>query len=188
MQFGYSEKTQKLRERVTAFMEQNVYPAEPVFADEVRANRAKGNPWQPTKVMEQLKEKARAQGLWNLFLSSSPRGAGLTQLEYAPLCEQMGRTLWASEVFNCSAPDSGNMELLERYGSEEQKRRWLEPLLAGEIRSCFAMTEPGVASSDATNLEATIRRDGDGYVVDGRKWWKLEEPGDVRVVREEEGS
>ncbi len=176
MQFGYSDKTQKLRERVTAFMEQNVYPAETVFAEEVRANRAKGDPWQPTKVMERLKEKARAQGLWNLFLPASDRGAGLTNLEYAPLCEIMGRSEIGPEAFNCNAPDTGNMEVLERYGTPEHKKQWLEPLLAGKIRSAFAMTEPDVASSDATNIQARIERDGGDYVINGRKWWTTGAP------------
>ncbi|QJR09087.1 Acryloyl-CoA reductase (NADH) [Usitatibacter rugosus] len=176
MQFGYSDKTQKLRERVTAFMDQNVYPAEHAFADEVRANRAQGNPWQPTRVMEQLKEKARAQGLWNLFLPASEKGAGLTNLEYAPLCEIMGRSEIGPESFNCNAPDTGNMEVLERYGTPEHKRQWLEPLLAGKIRSAFAMTEPDVASSDATNIQARIERDGGDYVINGRKWWTTGAP------------
>jgi len=176
MQFGYSDKTQKLRERVTAFMDQNVYPAESVFAGEVRANRAKGNAWLPTKVMEQLKEKARAQGLWNLFLPASEKGAGLTNLEYAPLCEIMGRSEIGPEAFNCNAPDTGNMEVLERYGTPEHKRQWLEPLLAGKIRSAFAMTEPDVASSDATNIQARIDRDGGEYVINGRKWWTTGAP------------
>jgi acyl-CoA dehydrogenase len=176
MQFGYSDKTQKLRERVTAFMDQHVYPAEHVFADEVRANRAQGNPWQPTKVMEQLKEKARAQGLWNLFLPASEKGAGLTNLEYAPLCEIMGRSEIGPESFNCNAPDTGNMEVLERYGTPEHKKLWLEPLLAGKIRSAFAMTEPDVASSDATNIQARIERDGDHYVINARKWWTTGAP------------
>jgi acyl-CoA dehydrogenase len=176
MQFGYSDKTQKLRERVTAFMDQHVYPAEHVFADEVRANRAQGNPWQPTKVMEQLKEKARAQGLWNLFRPASEKGAGLTNLEYAPLCEIMGRSEIGPESFNCNAPDTGNMEVLERYGTPEHKKLWLEPLLAGKIRSAFAMTEPDVASSDATNIQARIERDGDHYVINARKWWTTGAP------------
>jgi len=176
MQFGYSDKTQKLRERVTAFMDQNVYPAEHPFADEVRDNRAKGNPWLPTKVMEGLKEKARAQGLWNLFLPASEKGAGLTNLEYAPLCEIMGRSEIGPESFNCNAPDTGNMEVLERYGTPEHKRQWLEPLLAGKIRSAFAMTEPDVASSDATNIQARIERDGGDYVINARKWWTTGAP------------
>jgi acyl-CoA dehydrogenase len=148
-------------------MQANVYPNEKRHAHEV----AEGDRWQPIRLIEELKEQARAQGLWNLFLPQSKSGAGLTNLEYAPLCEIMGRVPWSAEVFNCSAPDTGNMETLERYGTPEQKRQWLEPLLAGTIRSCFAMTEPAVASSDATNIESTIVKDGGGYVVNGRKWW-----------------
>ncbi|HJV50043.1 MAG TPA: acyl-CoA dehydrogenase family protein, partial [Noviherbaspirillum sp.] len=162
---------QQLQARLTAFMDEHVYPAEPRFHAEVEANRAAGDAWIPTRVIEELKEKARAAGLWNLFLPESELGAGLTNLEYAPLCEIMGRVLWAPEVFNCNAPDTGNMETLERYASEELKKQWLEPLLEGKIRSCFAMTEPGVASSDATNIQASIVRDGDSYVLNGRKWW-----------------
>jgi acyl-CoA dehydrogenase len=167
MDFEYSAKTRALLERLEAFMDAHVYPNEKRFAEEVKA----GDRWQPTKVMEELKAKARAEGLWNLFLPESGRGAGLTNLEYAPLCEVMGRVPWAPEAFNCSAPDTGNMETLERYGSPEQKKRWLEPLLEGRIRSCFTMTEPNVASSDATNIQSSITRDGGDYVVNGRKWW-----------------
>ena len=171
MDFAYSPRTQDLQARLTRFMEAYVYPAEPVYAAEVAANRAAGNPWVATKVMETLKAKARAEGLWNLFLPESDLGAGLTNLEYAPLAEIMGRSWIAPEAFNCNAPDTGNMEVLVRYGTPEQKERWLKPLLAGEIRSAFAMTEPDVASSDATNIEAAIVRDGDHYVINGRKWW-----------------
>ena len=167
MDFEYNARTKGLLERLTAFMDEHVYPNEKRFLDEV----AEGDRWQPTKVVEELKARARAAGLWNLFLPQSERGAGLTNLEYAPLCEVMGRVPWAPEVFNCNAPDTGNMETLERYGSPEQKKQWLEPLLEGKIRSCFAMTEPGVASSDATNIQASIRRDGDHYVVNAHKWW-----------------
>jgi acyl-CoA dehydrogenase len=166
MHFEYSEKTKDLQKRVAAFMDEHIYPNEARFHDEVEKNR-----WQPTRIIEELKPKARAAGLWNLFLPESERGAGLTNLEYAPLCEIMGRSHIAPEVFNCSAPDTGNMEVIERYGTPEHKERWLKPLLAGEIRSCFAMTEPAVASSDATNIESSIRRDGDQYVINGRKWW-----------------
>jgi len=147
-------------------MDQHIYPNEQKFHEQIAASR-----WTPTAVVEELKEKARAEGLWNLFLPESENGAGLTNLEYAPLCEIMGRSVMAPEVFNCSAPDTGNMEVLARYGTPDQQERWLKPLLAGEIRSCFAMTEPAVASSDATNIESSIVRDGDEYVVNGRKWW-----------------
>ena len=167
MSFDPSPKTKDLIARVDAFMRAHVFPNEERFAREV----ADGDRWQPTALIEELKEKARAEGLWNLFLPDSELGAGLTNLEYAPLCELMGRVGWAPEVFNCSAPDTGNMEVLVRYGTEEHKRDWLEPLLAGKIRSCFAMTEPAVASSDATNIESSIRLDGNHYVVNGRKWW-----------------
>ena len=167
MDFAYSPKVQQLRERLTAFMEEHVYPAEAVFEQQV----AEGNRWLPTAIMETLKARAKAEGLWNLFLPESDYGAGLSNLEYAPLAEIMGRSLIGPEPFNCSAPDTGNMEVLVRYGSTEQKKRWLEPLLAGEIRSGFAMTEPGVASSDATNMQASARRDGDEWVINGRKWW-----------------
>jgi acyl-CoA dehydrogenase len=152
-------------------MDKHIYPNEAAFDAEVEENRRKGNPWVPTRVVEQLKEQARAEGLWNLFLPESAYGAGLTNLEYAPLCEIMGRSPIAPEVFNCSAPDTGNMEVLVRYGTAEQQREWLVPLLEGKIRSGFAMTEPAVASSDATNIEASIERDGDHYVINARKWW-----------------
>ena len=171
MDFAHSPKVQQLQQRVTAFMEQHVYPAEAVFHAEVEENRRKGNAWIPTRVVEDLKKKARAAGLWNLWLPESEYGAGLTNLEYAPLCEIMGRSHIGPETFNCSAPDTGNMEVLVRYGNEAQKKKWLAPLLEGEIRSGFAMTEPAVASSDATNIEASIARDGDHYVINGRKWW-----------------
>ena len=171
MDFDYSPKVKDLQKRLNAFMDQHIYPNEDVFHQEVEANRAKGNPWVPTVVMEQLKEKARAAGLWNLFLPQSERGAGLTNLEYAPLCEIMGRSHIAPEAFNCSAPDTGNMETIERYGNDAQRNEWLMPLLEGKIRSGFAMTEPAVASSDATNIEARIVKDGDHYVINGRKWW-----------------
>jgi len=167
MNFDYSDKVKDLQARVQAFMDEHVYPNEEVFEEQVN----EGDRWQPTAIVEELKEKAKAEGLWNLFLPESDRGAGLTNLEYAPLCEIMGRVHFAPEVFNCSAPDTGNMEVLERYATEELKERWLKPLLAGEIRSAFAMTEPAVASSDATNIESDIRRDGDEYVINGRKWW-----------------
>jgi len=166
MDFAFSNKVNDLRRRLLAFMDEYVYPNEQRFSDEINRNR-----WSPVPVIEELKPKARAAGLWNLFLPESEHGAGLTNLEYAPLCEIMGRSVLAPEVFNCSAPDTGNMEVLARYGSAEQKERWLKPLLAGEVRSCFAMTEPAVASSDATNIEASIRREGNEYVINGRKWW-----------------
>ena len=167
MDFGYSPKVKELRERVDSFMQEHVFPAEPIFHQQV----AEGDRWQPTAIVEELKVKARAAGLWNLFLPESDLGAGLTNLEYAPLAELMGRSGLASEAFNCSAPDTGNMETIVRYGSEEHKEKWLKPLLAGEIRSCFGMTEPGVASSDATNMQANARREGDEWVINGRKWW-----------------
>jgi len=167
MDFAYSPKVKDLQERVSRFMDENVYPNEDRFFREI----AEGDRWQPTSVVEELKQKARDAGLWNLFLPESDRGAGLTNLEYAPLCEIMGRSFLAPEVFNCSAPDTGNMEVFERYGTAEHKEKWLKPLLEGKIRSAFAMTEPAVASSDATNIESTILRDGDHYVVNGRKWW-----------------
>jgi acyl-CoA dehydrogenase len=171
MDFSYSEKTKALQAKLNAFMDEYIYPSEEKVHDELEENRRKGNPWVPIKVIEDLKRRAKAQGLWNLFLPESSRGAGLTNLEYAPLCEIMGRVPFAPEVFNCSAPDTGNMEVLERYGTEEHKKQWLEPLLAGEIRSAFAMTEPEVASSDATNIQASIVRQGDHYVINGHKWW-----------------
>jgi acyl-CoA dehydrogenase len=171
MDFSYSPKTQDLQARLSAFMAEHVYPAEAVYVAELEANTAAGKRWTPLKVIEDLKPKAKAAGLWNLFLPESELGAGLSNQDYAPLSEIMGAVPWSSEVFNCSAPDTGNMEVLARYGTEEHKRRWLAPLLAGEIRSAFAMTEPAVASSDATNIEARIERDGDEYVINGRKWW-----------------
>jgi acyl-CoA dehydrogenase len=166
MDFAISDKVKQLQSRLLEFMDEYIYPNEQRFYQEVEGKR-----WSPTRVVEELKPKARAAGLWNLFLPDKEHGAGLTNLEYAPLCEIMGRSLIAPEVFNCSAPDTGNMEVLARYGTAEQKERWLKPLLEGEIRSCYAMTEPGVASSDATNIEASIVRDGDEYVINGRKWW-----------------
>ncbi len=176
MDFAYTDKVKDLQARLVRFMDEHVYPNERRYHEEVEANRAAGNVWVPTRVIEELKPRARAQGLWNLFLPRSPRAAeGLSNLEYAPLCEIMGRVHWAPEVFNCSAPDTGNMETLERYGSEEQKQQWLDPLLRGEIRSAFLMTEPDVASSDAANIQCRIERvpgkDGGDYVVNGRKWW-----------------
>ena len=172
MNFDYTDKVKDMRERLLAFMDQHVYPNEARFFEEISANRAKGNPWVPTAIIEELKPKALAAGLWNLFLPRSPRAPqGLSNLEYAPMCEIMGRVPFAAEVFNCSAPDTGNMETLERYASEDLKDEWLEPLLRGEIRSAFLMTEPEVASSDATNIQCRIERDGDEYVINGRKWW-----------------
>jgi acyl-CoA dehydrogenase len=171
MDFTYSPRVKELQARLLAFMYEHVYPAEERFFAEVAANKARGNGWVPTVVMDELKAQARAAGLWNLWLPESELGAGLTNLEYAPLAEITGRSHIAPEALNCSAPDTGNMEVLVRYGNAEQKQRWLEPLLAGEIRSGFAMTEPAVASSDATNIAATIERDGDHYVINGRKWW-----------------
>ena len=166
MTFEFSEKTKELQKRLQRFMDEFIYPNEHRFDEEVERDR-----WKPTKIVEELKPKARAAGLWNLFFPDDSEGAGLTNLEYAPLCEIMGRCHWAPEVFNCSAPDTGNMEVLARYSTPEQKEKWLKPLLAGEIRSCFAMTEPDVASSDATNIASSIVRDGNDYVINGRKWW-----------------
>jgi acyl-CoA dehydrogenase len=171
MDFSYSEKVSELQRRVSAFMDEHIYPAERRFDEEVDRNRRDGNPWRTSQVMEDLKRKARAQQLWNLFLPESAYGAGLTNLEYAPLCEIMGRSPIAPEAFNCSAPDTGNMEVLARYATPEQQQRWLAPLLEGRIRSAFAMTEPDIASSDATNIQSSIVRDGSDYVINGRKWW-----------------
>ena len=167
MNFRGSERSEALAQRLIAFMDEHVYPNEATFRRQI----AGGDRWEPTAIVEELKTKARAAGLWNLFLPESQYGAGLTNSEYAPLCEIMGRSSFAPEVFNCSAPDTGNMEVLVRYGTAEQRTRWLEPLLAGSIRSCFAMTEPAVASSDATNITASIVRDSDTYVLNGHKWW-----------------
>ena len=167
MDFDYSDKVEALRGRLMSFMNETVMPAEAQFHEQIED----GDRWQTPPILNDLKAQARDAGLWNLFLPESERGAGLTNLEYAPLCEIMGRAHWAPEVFNCSAPDTGNMEVLERYGTDAHKARWLEPLLAGEIRSAFAMTEPAVASSDATNIESRIERDGDDYVINGHKWW-----------------
>jgi len=176
MDFEYSERCKDLQARLLAFMDEHIYPNEKAFKAEVDANGLKGDRWTPTGLVERLKPLAREQGLWNLFLPRSPRAPeGLSNLDYAPLCEIMGRVGWAPEVFNCSAPDTGNMETIERYGTEDHKRQWLEPLLAGEIRSAFAMTEPDVASSDATNIATRIEQvksdAGDEYVINGHKWW-----------------
>jgi acyl-CoA dehydrogenase len=168
LNFDYSEKVQKLRARLESFMDELVYPNEKTYREQLEAAEDR---WTVPPIMEELKKEARGAGLWNLFLPDTEYGAGLTNLEYAPLCEIMGRSPIAPEVFNCNAPDTGNMEVLVRYGTPEQKERWLEPLLRGEIRSCFAMTEPDVASSDATNIRARIERSGDEYVINGRKWW-----------------
>lgn len=171
MDFDYSPRTKELQAKVRDFMNAHVYPNEARYWAEIEANTKAGRRWTPLPVIEELKPKARAAGLWNLFLPESELGAGLTNQEYAPLAEIMGAVPWASEVFNCSAPDTGNMEVLVRYGTAEQKQRWLTPLLQGEIRSAFAMTEPAVASSDATNIESRIERQGDEYIINGRKWW-----------------
>jgi acyl-CoA dehydrogenase len=168
MIFDYSEHTRHLLNRVERFMDEYVYPNEQTYEEQLRST---GELWYEPPILEELKAKAKQQGLWNLFLPESKVGAGLTNLEYAPLAEAMGKVLWASEVFNCSAPDTGNMEVLERYGNEAQKERWLKPLLEGTIRSAFLMTEPDVASSDARNICLSIERDGDEYVINGRKWW-----------------
>jgi acyl-CoA dehydrogenase len=164
MNFDYSTKTLELQQKLREFMDAHIYPNEKAYEGEINT----GDRWQPSALIEDLKRQARADNLWNLFL---PEVSGLTNLEYAPLAETMGKVVWASEIFNCSAPDTGNMEVLEKYGTEEQKKKWLEPLLNGEIRSCFAMTEPNVASSDATNIRSSIKKDGDEYVLNGRKWW-----------------
>ena len=169
MDFAYSDKTRELMDRLQRFMDEHIYPNEQTFADQMDAFGS--NRWQVPQIIEDLKTKAKEQGLWNLFLPESDLGGGLSNLEYAPLCEIMGRVSWAPEVFNCSAPDTGNMEVLERYGSPQHKKQWLEPLLEGKIRSAFLMTEPAVASSDATNIQTRIERDGDTYIVNGRKWW-----------------
>jgi acyl-CoA dehydrogenase len=166
MDFVLSAKTKQFQERLQRFMDAHVYPNEQRFHDETEKDR-----WKPARIVEELKAKARSEGLWNLFLPADENSAGLTNLEYAPLCEIMGRSHMAPEIFNCSAPDTGNMEVLARYGTAKQKEEWLKPLLAGEMRSCFAMTEPEVASSDATNIATRIIRDGDSYVIDGKKWW-----------------
>ena len=171
MSFEWSAKTKALASRVTAFMDEFIYPNESRLNEEIEANRLRGDPWVPLALMEELKSKARDRELWNLFLPESPFGAGLTNLEYASLCEIMGRSPFAPEAFNCAAPDTGNMEVLARYGTPEQQERWLKPLLDGKIRSAFGMTEPAVASSDATNVALSIVRDGDSYVINGRKWW-----------------
>ena len=172
MDFEHTPKVTELQARLIDFMNQHIYPSEEAYHHEVDMNRRAGNAWVPTKVIEDLKPIARKAGLWNLFLPFSKRvPEGLTNLEYATLCEIMGRVHWAAEVFNCSAPDTGNMETLERYATEEIKREWLDPLLRGEIRSAFLMTEPAVASSDATSIQLAIRREGDTYVLNGRKWW-----------------
>ena len=167
MSFDYSPRVQELRRQLLGFMDEHIYPNEAIFYQQV----AEGDRWQPTAIVEELKRKAKSAGLWNLFMPEAEYGAGLSNLEYAHLCEIMGRSSIAPEAFNCSAPDTGNMEVLVRYGTEEQKRRWLMPMLNGEIRSCFCMTEPGVASSDATNIQASIVRDGGEYVINGHKWW-----------------
>ena len=168
MDFEHNKRTAELIERLSVFMEEHIYPNQATYQQQVAAM---GDAWTAVPIIEALKPKAQQAGLWNLFLPDSKLGAGLSNLEYAPLCEIMGRVLWSAEVFNCSAPDTGNMETIERYGTVDQKREWLEPLLAGEIRSCFAMTEPDVASSDARNICSTIIRDGDNYVLNGHKWW-----------------
>src|SRR3984957_4270860 len=172
MDFGYDDRTEEFRKRLLAFMDECVYPAEPVFAAQVRDNEQAGRPWERPAVIGDLKAEARGRGLWNLFLAHHPEGAGLTNLQYAPLAEITGRSpALAPEALNCAAPDTGNMEVLAEFGSPEQQERWLRPLLDGTIRSAFCMTEPDVASSDATNIATTIARDGDGYVINGRKWW-----------------
>ena len=169
MDFEYSARTKELQKKLLAFMDEHIYPSESKYTAHVKSEKR----WEAVPVIEELKPKAKAAGLWNLFLPRSPRapGGGLSNLDYAPLCEIMGRVSWSPEVFNCSAPDTGNMETIERYGTEEQKKQWLDPLLEGNIRSAFLMTEPAVASSDATNIQMSIKREGDQYVINGRKWW-----------------
>ncbi|WP_102336237.1 acyl-CoA dehydrogenase family protein [Salimicrobium jeotgali] len=169
MDFSYNEKTKEYRKAVRSFMQEYVYPNEKVFAEQLNAQPDRWSGIPP--IIEELKKKARSLGLWNLFLPDEEIGGGLTNLEYAPLCEEMGKSMLAPEIFNCNAPDTGNMELLSMYGSREQKKKWLEPLLAGETRSCFAMTEPDVASSDATNISSSIEKKGDSYIINGTKWW-----------------
>ena len=172
MNWDYSTKTQDLLARMQAFFDEHIYPNEERYHKEMAGFRAAGNPWQVVPLIEELKPKARAAGLWNMFLPHAYKGnGGISNLDYAPLCELMGRVVWSGEVFNCSAPDTGNMETIERYGTDAHKKQWLEPLLAGEIRSAFLMTEPAVASSDATNIQTSIRREGDEYVINGRKWF-----------------
>ena len=171
MDFSFSPRTETLRQQLLTFFDRHIYPNEHRFEQEIGENTARGQRWTPTRLIEELKPLAKAAGLWNLFLPDSEHGPGLSNLEYAPLAEITGRVLWSPEVFNCSAPDTGNMEVLARYASPEQQARWLQPLLNGEIRSAFAMTEPDVASSDATNIDLKMTRDGDHYVLDGRKWW-----------------
>jgi len=171
MDFAYNDKTRELIDRLERFMNEYIHPNEQTYVDQMEAFRAEGNPWQVPQILEDLKPKAKEQGLWNLFLPESELGGGLTNLEYAPLCEIMGRVGWSSEVFNCAAPDTGNMEVFERYANDTLKEKYLGPLLNGEIRSAFLMTEPDVASSDATNIETRIERDGNEYVINGRKWW-----------------
>jgi len=168
MDFAYTEKVNRLRERVSDFMQRHIYPNQQLYDDQIAAS---GDPHHHAEIIDELKPLARAEGLWNLFLPDEEYGAGLTNLEYAPLAEIMGRVSWSSEVFNCAAPDTGNMEILAQFGTPEQKRQWLQPLLNGEIRSAFAMTEPDVASSDATNIQLSIKREGDEYILNGRKWW-----------------
>ena len=175
MDFDYSQKTRELQKQLERFFEENIYPNENEYQKQV----SEGERWKVLPLIEELKAKAKAENLWNLFLPDEKNGAGLTNLEYAPLAETMGRVFWSSEVFNCSAPDTGNMEVLAKYGTPEQQKTWLKPLLTGEIRSCFAMTEPEVASSDATNIRSSIKKDGDDYILNGRKWWTTG-AGDVR--------
>ena len=171
MDFSHSPKVVELQQRMHAFFDEHIYPNEHRFHEDVEANTKLGKRWTPTAIIEELKPKARAAGLWNLFAPNAKHGAGLNNLEYAPLAEITGAVHWAPEVFNCSAPDTGNMEVLAQYGTAEQQAQWLTPLLNGELRSAFAMTEPDVASSDATNIATRIERDGDSYVINGRKWW-----------------
>ena len=171
MNFEFSDRSKELALRISAFMDEHTFPSEPIYAEQMEEFSKEGNKWQIPQIIEDKKKVAKKEGLWNLFLPENPMGESMSNLDYAPLAELMGRSGIASEIFNCSAPDTGNMEVIAQYGSKEQQERWLKPLLEGEIRSAFGMTEPGVASSDATNISSSITADGDEYVINGEKWW-----------------